>query len=175
MYYFDVLGSMEENKIKYLVVGGLAVNLYNVQRLTNDIDLIISMDKENVIKFVHTMEDLGYVPRVPLKPELLAYKNKVKEWVDNKNMKIFSFYNEKRNFEVVDIVIEQPLDFNKAYENRVIKNINNINVSVVSLDDLTIMKKLSGRVKDLDDVKKLKQVKLLENESWINKGKGFSI
>ncbi len=28
MYYFDVLGSMEKNKIKYLVVGGLAVNLY---------------------------------------------------------------------------------------------------------------------------------------------------
>lgn len=175
MYYFDVLGSMEENKIKYLVVGGLAVNLYNVQRLTNDIDFIISMDKDNIIKFVHAMKGMGYVPRVPVNPELLADKNTVNDWVNNKNMKAFSFYNEKRTFEAVDIVIVQPLDFNKAYENRVIKKINNIDVSVVSLEDLTTMKETSGRVKDLEDVKKLNEVKIMKEEKNIDSGVGFGL
>ena len=46
MYYFDVLGELYRKKIRYLVVGGLAINLYGVPRVTQDIDIIVAPDKE---------------------------------------------------------------------------------------------------------------------------------
>lgn len=41
MYYFEVLGGLYKNKVRYLIVGGLAVNLSGVPRVTQDIDIII--------------------------------------------------------------------------------------------------------------------------------------
>ena len=37
-----------------------------------------------------------------------------------------------------------------------------MNVTIVSLDDLILMKEFSGRGKDLDDIQKLKLVKQFE-------------
>ena len=50
MYYFDILKEFFDRKIDYLIVGGLAVNLYGVPRVTQDIDIIIALDKENIFK-----------------------------------------------------------------------------------------------------------------------------
>jgi hypothetical protein len=46
MYYFEILKELFDRKIDYLIVGGLAVNLYGVPRVTQDIDIIISFDNE---------------------------------------------------------------------------------------------------------------------------------
>ncbi len=64
MFYFDVLKTFYEEKVKYLVVGGLAVNLHGVPRVTNDIDIIISFDEINVRKIMRAASALGYVPRL---------------------------------------------------------------------------------------------------------------
>ena len=106
---------------------------------------------------------MGYAPRIPVNPELLADKKTLDDWVNKKNMKAFSFYHKKNNYKVIDIVISHPLDFLKAYEKRIEKHIFNFNVSLISLDDLIIMKNASGRARDLDDIKKLKKAKQLEN------------
>ena len=59
MYYREVLEALYRND-RYLIVGGLAVNLYGVPRITQDIDMIISDDKENVNRLIRVMEELGY-------------------------------------------------------------------------------------------------------------------
>ncbi len=46
MYYFDELGEFYKKKVDYLVVGGLAVNLYGIPRVTQDIDILISYDRK---------------------------------------------------------------------------------------------------------------------------------
>jgi hypothetical protein len=38
--------------IDYLVVGGLAVNLHGVPRMTYDIDLMVLLESENILKVV---------------------------------------------------------------------------------------------------------------------------
>jgi len=38
--------------IDYLVVGGLAVNFHGVPRMTYDIDLMVLLEPENILKFV---------------------------------------------------------------------------------------------------------------------------
>ena len=93
MYYFEILEGLYKSKVRYLVAGGLSVNLYGVPRVTQDIDIVIAMDRENVLKITSLLKELGYVPRLPVSPDDLANPDKVKDWIENKNLKAFSFYH----------------------------------------------------------------------------------
>lgn len=159
MFYYEILKALEENKIKYLIVGGLAVNLHNVPRMTNDFDLILDMNEENLLNFVNLMKTLGYVSRVPVDPLLLAEKSVRENWINEKNMKAFSFYKEDENYKVIDIVLEYPIDFNESFNHKCIRRIKDIPIYYVSIDDLIKMKKYSGRDQDLNDIEMLEKVK----------------
>ncbi|MEK6622610.1 MAG: hypothetical protein AABZ13_09015, partial [Planctomycetota bacterium] len=97
MFYFEVFNAFYQEKVQYLVVGGLAVNLHGVPRVTYDIDIIISTDRNNVLKLNRTLKNLGYVPRLPISPDDMADEKILKDWTENRNMKAFSFYHKKEN------------------------------------------------------------------------------
>lgn len=159
MYYFEVLEALYKNKVKYLIVGGLAVNLYGVPRVTQDIDLIISTDKSNILNIGTVLNGLGYVPRLSVDPADMAEPAKVKDWIENRNLKAFSFYHEKDGYKVIDIVLVHPLDFDKAFEARTVKKVNDVEIYLASIEDLMKTKEFSGRAQDLSDIKMLRKAK----------------
>ena len=166
MYYFEILEGLYKSKVRYLIAGGLSVNLYGVPRVTQDIDIVIAMDRENVLKITSLLKELGYVPRLPVNPEDLANPDKVKDWIENKNLKAFSFYHKKDNYKVIDIVLVHPLDFEKSFINRTVKRAKDIDIYLASIDDVIKMKEFSGRTQDLSDIEMLNKVrKYLEGKN----------
>ena len=166
MYYFEILEGLYKSKVKYLIVGGLSVNLYGVPRVTQDIDIVIAMDRENVLKITSLLKELSYVPRLLVSPDDLANPDKVKDWIENKNLKAFSFYHKNENYKVVDIVLVHPLDFEKSFKNRTVKRAKDIDIYLASIDDVVKMKEFSGRPQDLSDIEMLNKVrKYLEKKN----------
>ena len=166
MYYFEILEGLYKSKVRYLIAGGLAVNLYGVPRVTQDIDIVIAMSKENVLKITSLLKELGYVPRLPVNPEDLANPDKVKDWIENKNLKAFSFYHKNENYKVIDIVLVHPLNFEKSFKNRTVKRAKDIDIYLASIDDVVKMKEFSGRSQDLSDIEMLNKVrKYLEEKN----------
>ena len=166
MYYFEILEELYKSKVRYLIVGGLSVNLYGVPRVTQDIDIVIAMDRENVLKITSLLKELGYVPRLPVSPDDLANPDKVKDWIENKNLKAFSFYHKNENYKVLDIVLVHPLDFEKSFKNRTVKRAKDIDIYLASIDDVVKMKEFSGRSQDLSDIEMLNKVrKYLEEKN----------
>jgi Nucleotidyltransferase of unknown function (DUF6036) len=159
MYYFDILEAFYKNKVKYLIVGGLAVNLYGVPRVTQDIDLIISTKKPNVLKINSVLKELGYIPRVPVDPADLTDPLKVKDWIENKNLKAFSFYHKKDTYKVIDLLLVHPLQFEESFKNKTVKRVKDVKIYLASLGDLVRTKEFSGRMQDFSDIKMLKKVK----------------
>jgi hypothetical protein len=159
MYYFDVLEALYKDKIKYLIVGGLAVNLHGVPRVTQDIDLVISTDKENILKTISALQGLNYVPRMPVDPRDMADPEKVREWTEKRNMKAFSFYQRTDPFKVIDLLLVHSLDFESSYKNRTQRKVDSITIDIISMDDLIRMKEEVGREQDRSDVLMLKKVK----------------
>ena len=53
---FDVLN---KNNVQYLVAGGVAVNLYGIERATSDIDLVVYLESENLGRFIDVMKGLA--------------------------------------------------------------------------------------------------------------------
>ena len=166
MYYFEILEGLYKSKVRYLIAGGLSVNLYGVPRVTQDIDIVIAMDRENVLKITSLLKELGYVPRLPVSPDDLANPDKVKDWIENKNLKAFSFYHKNENYKVIDIVLVHPLDFEKSFKNRTVKRAKDIDIYLASIDDVVKMKEFSRRTQDLSDVEMLNKVrKYLEEKN----------
>lgn len=159
MYYFEVIEALTRNKIRFLIVGGLAVNLHGVPRVTQDIDIIASKDTTQILKMIDVLQQLGYISRIPVDPTGLADPEKVKDWKENKNMKAFSFYHSKDNYKVIDIVIDCPFDFESAYNRRVEFKVNDTSVPVASIDDIITMKQSSARPVDISDIAMLYEAK----------------
>lgn len=166
MFYLDVLEQFYKDGVRYLIVGGLAVNLYGVPRVTHDIDVIIATDRENILKINGILKALGYVPRSPVNPDDMADSRSLREWIEERNLKAFSFYNKEHNYKVVDIVLVHPLDFDKAFDQKTIRTASGMQIYLAAMDDLFRMKAESGRDQDLSDIEMLKKArKLTENQS----------
>jgi len=159
MYYFEVLEALYKGRVRYLIVGGLAVNLYGVPRVTQDIDLIISTSKTNILKVISILKNLGYVPRLPVNPVDLADSDKVKDWIENRNLKAFSFCHKKDDYKEIDIVLVHPLDFEESFKNKTVKKVENVEIYLASIDDLIKTKELSGRAQDISDIEMLKKAR----------------
>lgn len=156
--YNQILLTIEEAKISYLVAGGFAVNFHKIQRSTMDLDLIIHLKKNNVLKFVAVMKKLGLIPRVPVNPESFADEKCRREWIEEKNMKVFSFINPDNLLLVVDVFVYEPKPFEEMWQRRLLVDYASAKISVVGLNDLLDLKKAAGRDKDLLDIKLLEKM-----------------
>jgi hypothetical protein len=148
-----VLKVLNDGGVRYLVVGGLAVNAHGVLRFTADMDLAIEMSNKNIIKAFQVLKALGYKPIVPITSREFANKKKRKMWIEKKNMRALQFYSDKHKETSVDVLVDEPFVFDKEYEKALVKILGgDLDVPFVSLNTLLKMKKLAGRPKDLADI-----------------------
>ena len=61
-----ILRALNDAEVRYLIVGGLAVVLHGYVRFTQDIDLVIQLERENVLRAMNAFTAIGYRPLVPV-------------------------------------------------------------------------------------------------------------
>ncbi|MBI4975417.1 hypothetical protein HZC20_01950 [Candidatus Peregrinibacteria bacterium] len=79
-FFENVFKELNAEKIKYLVVGGVAVNLYGYARFTGNIDILLLLEKENLLKMAKVMNKLGYIERLPVSIMSLVDRKQVKKF-----------------------------------------------------------------------------------------------
>ncbi len=122
------------------------------------------LTKENIKKVLAILSKLNYIPRLPINAEDLLNPNTVRKWISERNLKALSFYQKVENYKGVDILLVHPLDFEKAFKNRITKEFQNTEIYLVNIDDLITMKAMSGRNQDLSDIEMLKKIKVFMEE-----------
>jgi len=157
--YEDVLRAFQKQRVKYVLVGGIAFNLLGGSRSTLDMDILVQMTDVNLLKVVKILKKAGYHVKQPVNPEMIADKKTREDWIKNKNMKAFNFYKGEGTYEEVDIVIDSPVDFKKAIKSAIKTRIKGINLTIISPEDFLKMKKIAGRDKDLRDIEELKKAR----------------
>lgn len=158
--YLAIFKKLNEKKIKYIVVGGIAVNLYGIPRMTYDIDLILELEDKNLTKFIKLMKGWDFKPKIPVDIMDFTKKERRDDWIKNKNMKAFNLVNSKWAMSEIDIVINTPIDYKKASKNINRINIQNVSIPIVSINDLIKMKEKTDRQQDEADVRYLRRLKV---------------
>ncbi|MDO8644572.1 MAG: hypothetical protein Q7S00_06380 [bacterium] len=151
--YQQVLVALSKASVRYLVAGGIAMNIHGLERSTFDLDLIIFLERKNILKFAKVMSRLGYHPKIPVKPEDFADEKLRKSWIKEKNMVVFSFYHQKNPLDLIDIFVYHPRPFDKMFKARKSANLRDCKIHAVGLKDMLFLKQKASRPKDQFDIR----------------------
>jgi hypothetical protein len=154
-----VVRALNQAKVQYLIVGGLAVNAHGYERLTRDVDLVIGLERENIDRTFRALLDLGYQMAVPVTPEEFADPAMREMWRREKNMIVLQFCSDAHRRTPVDVFVFEPFDFALEYGRATRERIaGDTEAFIVSYETLLAMKQSAGRDRDLLDVRELRKL-----------------
>ena len=154
-----IVKTLSEHQVRYLIAGGLAVAAHGYVRFTADVDLILAIDEANLRRAVVALQSQGYRPRAPVEFSEFVDPRKRRQWASEKNMIVFSLHSPRHVATEIDLFLEPPLDFEKAYSTAaLIELAPNVRGSFCSLTDLIALKEKVGRPQDLRDVAQLRRL-----------------
>jgi predicted nucleotidyltransferase len=137
----EFIQSLNNNGVRYLVIGGYAVAFHGHPHYTKDIDIWISMDAENAAKIVKALEQFGFASLGLQASDFTAPDQIVQLG-----------YPPNR----IDLITTTPgVDFDTCYAARVPAEIDGVQVTFIDLENLKRNKKAVGRHQDLADIENL--------------------
>ncbi len=132
---------LNENSVRYLVVGGYAVAFHGYPRYTKDLDIWIALEKENAANVINALDQFGF-SSLGLKAEDFLEPDQI----------IQLGYPPNR----IDLLTTvEGVNFESSYATRVEVTIDEILMSLIDLDNLKKNKKAVGRLQDLADLENL--------------------
>ena len=126
--------------------------------MTQDVDLVLDLDRDNVINALDVLTKLGLRPLVPVDPHDFADAAKRQDWIENRNMKVFSVRDWKDPFLSVDLFVREPVPYVDLESRAVPMDVAGKKVLVAAIDDLVKMKREAGRPVDILDIQKLENI-----------------
>jgi hypothetical protein len=151
----DIADRFNHERVRYLIVGGLAVVAHGYVHATVAMDLVIAFGDGNERRAVAALKTLGYQPRIPEPIESYADPTKREGWARDQDMRVFTVQKEESE---VDLFLHIPFDFDQAYAQAMwttAKDDARIRVPFIDLGRLLAMKRAAGRAKDRVDIENL--------------------
>jgi hypothetical protein len=137
----DFLRLFLDHEVRFMVIGGYAVVHHSRPRFTGDLDLWVESSPDNAERVIKSLRDFG-LRGDDVVPELVSEPGQ-----------IIRFGFEPMRLEIFTRI--PGVDFGECYPRRVSARIAGMDVPFISLEDLKINKRASGRTKDLQDLEEL--------------------
>lgn len=139
--FVEFLRLLEEADVEYLIVGGYAVGYYGYPRTTADMDVWVAVSPKNAEKLVQVfrrfgMKDESVSPSLFLKADSI-----IRMGVPPVRIEVLTGID--------------GVEFTECFRSRTVSEVNGQKINLISLRDLVVNKRASGRHKDLDDLEHL--------------------
>ena len=157
--YIAIFKTLNDEGMRYIVAGGVAVNLYGIPRMTYDIDLLIDLEEGNIQKLLLLLERWGFKPRVPVDPSGLMDSKRREEWIRERGLRAFTFVNPEWPISEIDILLKGPVGYKEAARRVRHFQVKGVMIPVVSIEDLIEMKRGTGRRQDEADIRYLERLR----------------
>ncbi len=139
----EFIQSLNDNDVRYLVVGGHAVAFHGHPRYTKDLDVWVLLNESNAQKIVAALHQFGFASLGLTAQDFLA-----------PNTTIQLGFPPSR----IDILIGlEGMEFEKCFANRVETEVEGLNINFIDLESLRRAKRLAARPRDLDDLEQLSE------------------
>lgn len=161
MFYVEFFKALHDEGVRYVLVGGIAVNLHGVERATADVDLLMALDGDNLGRFHRVAKRFAMTPVVPVTLDDFADAAKVDSWIREKGMIAFALRTADKLDPTVDILVQPVVAFKDAYGRAIVKDLGGFPVRVAAIEDMIRLKSGTGRQKDQADIEALRRVQQL--------------
>lgn len=152
MFLDRLIAAFVSHHVDYALVGGYAVALHGAIRGTLDIDAVIGLTESQFLQAERALLELGLEPRLPVRAERVFQFRK--EYIQERNLIAWNFYNPQNPIESVDIIL--------THDQHQMKTVaiqgSGVIYQVAAIPDLIQMKTESGRPQDLADIKALNKI-----------------
>lgn len=139
----DFIQAINDNNVKYVLVGGYSVIFHGYSRTTGDMDIWVQRNPENYQKLISAFKQFG----------MSVFDMTEDNFLNHPTWDVFSFGVPPV---CIDIMIDvKGLNFNDCYANSQIFIDDELQVRVLSMNDLLEAKKKANRPKDIDDINNL--------------------
>ncbi|GAB4493991.1 MAG: nucleotidyl transferase AbiEii/AbiGii toxin family protein [Anaerolineales bacterium] len=137
----EFIQSLNDNGVRYLVIGGYAVAFHGHPRYTKNIDVWVEMSPENAARMVKALEQFGF-GSLGLKADDFTTPDQIVQLGYPPSC--------------IDILTTlSGVQFEDCYPARVQTVIDGVVVQFIDLDNLKKNKKATGRHQDLADIENL--------------------
>ena len=137
----EFVQSLNDNNVRYLVVGGYAVALHGHPRYTKDLDIWLWLDQTNAFQTVAALDQFGF-GSLGLRPDDFLVADQI----------IQLGYPPNR----IDLLTTlSGVEFDAWYADRVVVELEGTAVNFIDLENLKKNKQASGRYQDLADLENL--------------------
>jgi len=153
-----ILRALNDAEARYLIVGGLAVVAHGYVRATVDLDIVLNLERDNTLRAMKALGEIGYRPLVPVDAADFANEELRRKWISEKNMVVFQMRNPDRESTRLDLFVKEPFGFSDELAQARWENVAGIKAPVLRLERLLQMKQESGRPQDLADIEQLQLI-----------------
>jgi len=139
--FSEFLKLLNEHHVEYLLIGGFAVAMHGYPRTTADMDVWVARRRANAENLVRSLREFGFdTPN--LTPELFDDPER-----------IVRMGTAPLRIEILTQI--DGVQFDECRARAETQVVDGNETPVISLNDLKINKRASGRAKDLDDLENL--------------------
>jgi len=146
--------SFFENKVKYITIGGFAVNIYGYNRSTGDIDIYLEDTIENRINLRKALKSINLGDF-----ETIETMQFIPDWTD------FTLSYGLRLDIMTTVKGLEDKSFSSLLDEATIVMIDETPVYFIDYDNLIVAKKAANRPKDLLDIEELDKINNDKKES----------
>ncbi|HZQ06608.1 MAG TPA: nucleotidyltransferase [Anaerolineae bacterium] len=144
----QLLKSLNDHHVKYIVIGASAMPAHGYVRVTGDIDILIEPTRENARHTLDALAAIGY---------------------DVADLTVEVVLTKKILFRQYILATDvhpsvKGVTFKTVWKNKKRDRIEGVPVYIASLDDLIKMKSAANRPKDREDLKALRAIKKLKRK-----------
>ena len=143
--YRDMIECLQREGVEFMLVGGYAVALHGWPRMTFDIDFWILANPQNAAAVVRALKAFG-APLMDLTEEDFYRPGMV-----------FQIGTEPQRIDILSAV--SGVSYEDAVMRALKMEVDGLSLKVISLDDLILNKRASGRPKDIVDALTLEKLK----------------
>jgi predicted nucleotidyltransferase len=152
-----VLSHLHDQRVEFIIVGGVAAVLHGGRRVTFDLDLIPRVDPDSWRATVDALWTFGARPRIPEPIERIRDVEQIQRWQVDKGMSALTMSSPDGRLEV-DLLVSESHRFEELRERSVKVTVDHRSFLVASLEDLIDMKLRAGRPQDLLDIEELRAI-----------------
>jgi predicted nucleotidyltransferase len=139
----EFLNALNNNKVKYLLVGGYSVILHGYSRTTGDMDIWVDRTKENYVLLNSAFEEFG----MPI------FDMTLENFISHPEWDVFTYGKPPV---AIDILINlKGVNFNFAFNNSIVFDLDGLSIRTIHKNDLITAKMAANRAKDQNDLENL--------------------